>query len=216
MNPNWEDKGLMTPLAVIDLNRSKPSFNSHLLLCTFGSMESISLIKRYAKGIPRGVTFNLSVPTPYSPHLNNFLRDQRALRMIRDKDGNTLVRSRISKNQGYLILETSDRINEDNWTPYYTKSSFIPSSDETIPSITTIPTTPKYSLLQYSWESPLSSSDQKRISDLLNTCETMNFSFNRSGYSLSITIKHELEETIQSKLRLDPQISTARPTKVAH
>ena len=216
MNANWEDKAMMTPTAVIDLNRNKPDFNSHLLLCSFGSMEGISLIKRNASNIPRGVTFNLSVPTPYSPHLNQFLKQQKALRMIKDKDGNTLVRSRISKNQGYLILETSDRINEDNWSAYCTKASFIPSSDETVPCISIASTTPKYTLLQYHWETPLPSPDQKRISDLLKTCDTMNFSFNRTGYSLAVTIKHELEERIQSKLRQDPQIAAARPQKVAH
>ena len=216
MNANWEDRAMMTPTAVIDLNRNKPDFNSHLLLCSFGSMEGISLIKRNASHIPRGVTFNLSVPTPYSPHLNQFLKQQKALRMIKDKDGNSLVRSRISKNQGHLILETSDRINEDNWSTYCTKASFIPSSDETVPSITIAPAIPKYTLLQYHWESPLPSPDQKRISDLLKTCDTMNFSFTRSGHSLAITIKHELEERIQSKLRQDPQIVAARPQKVAH
>ena len=216
MNANWEDKAMMIPIAVVDLNRSKPDYNSHLLLCTFGSLEGISLIKRNASRIPRGVTFNLSVPTPYSPHLNQFLKQQKALRMIKDKDGNTLVRSKISKNQGYLILETSDRINEDNWSPYTTKASFIPSSDETVPCVSITQSTPKYTLLQYHWETPLPSPDQKRISDLLKTCDTMNFSFNRTGYSLAVTIQHELEERIQSKLRQDPQIVAARPQKVAH
>ena len=166
--------------------------------------------------IPGGVTFNLSVPTPYSPHLNEFLKEQRALRMIRNKDGDTLVRSRISTNQGHLILEKSDRISEENWSAYRTKSSFIPSSDESVPCIATAPTTPKYTLLQYHWESPLPSPDQKRILDLLKTCDTMNSSFNRTGYSLSVTIKHDLEERIRSKLRQDPQIAAARPLKVAH
>ena len=129
MNISWEDRAKMTLVSVIDLNRNKPDFESHLLLCSFSSIEGISLVKRYAPKLPRGVSFNLRVPTPYSPHLNNFLKEQKALRLIRNKDGEVLVRSKISINQGHLILETSDRISEDNWTNYRTKASFIPSSD---------------------------------------------------------------------------------------
>ena len=47
----------------IDLNRTKPSFNSHLLLCSFGSIEGITLIKRHAPKLPRGVSVS-QLPTP--------------------------------------------------------------------------------------------------------------------------------------------------------
>ena len=40
----WKEKAAMTPTAVIDLNRTKPNSSSHLLLCSFGSPEGISLI----------------------------------------------------------------------------------------------------------------------------------------------------------------------------
>ena len=184
MNISWEDRATMTPVSVINLNRNKPNFESHLLLHSFSSIEGISLVKRHAPKLSRGVSFNLCVPTPCSPHLNNFLKEQKALRLIKNKDGETLVRSKISISQGYLILETSDRISQDNWTNYRTKASFIPSSDETVPSITTTPCSPKYSLLQYNWDSPLPTSDQKIITETLKKCDTMNSSFNRSGYSL--------------------------------
>ena len=211
MNVHWEDKAMMTPTSVIDLNLSKPSFNSHLLLCSFGSIEGITLMKRHASKIPRGVSFNLRVPTPYSPHLNGFLKEQKALRMIKNSDGDSLVRSRISTNQGHLILETSDKLSEDNWSNYRTKASFIPSSDETIPNIVIAPNSPKYSLLQYHWETPLPSSDQKRISDILKKCETMNFSFNRSGYSLSITTNMTWKKECSLKLDRIPKLLQPDP-----
>ena len=44
----------------------------------------------------------------------------------------------------------------------------------------------------------------------------MNFSFNRSSYSLSITIKYDLEERTQFELMKDPQVAAARSQKVAH
>ena len=44
----------------------------------------------------------------------------------------------------------------------------------------------------------------------------MNFSFNRSGYFLSITTKHDLEERVQFEIMQDPQVAAARPMKVTH
>ena len=85
-----------------------------------------------------------------------------------------------------------------------------------MPSTIIAPNSPKYFLLQYNWETPLSSSDQKRITENLKKCDTMNFSFNRSGYSLSITIKYNLEERTKFELMKDPQVAAAKSQKVAH
>ena len=85
--------------------------------------------------LPRGISFNLCVSDPYSVHLNNFLKEQKSLRMMKNKIGESLVKSRISTNEGYLIVETSDRIEDENWSNYKTIASFIPHSDETIPKV---------------------------------------------------------------------------------
>ena len=59
MNISREDRATMTPVSVIDLNRNKPDFEFHLLLCSFSSSEGNSLVKRHATKLPRGVSFNL-------------------------------------------------------------------------------------------------------------------------------------------------------------
>ena len=59
MNLNWEEQAMMTPVSVIDLNRNKPNFESHLLLCSYSPLEGISLTRRHSKKLPRSVSFKL-------------------------------------------------------------------------------------------------------------------------------------------------------------
>ena len=205
----------MIPTTVTDLNKSKPNSNSHLLLCSF-SPVGISLIKKHAAKLPTGVSFNLSVPPAYSSQLKELLKIQRALRMIRNEKGEPVVRSRITTSKGHLLLETSDRTKNNNWTNYKTEASFFPSSDGTTSHIEKIPSSPQYSLLQYHWQSPLPPSDRMRLTETLKDCNILNFSFHKSGHSLSITNKPELEKRVQDKISRNLSVATAKTTRVTH
>ena len=44
MNLNTEDEAKTTPIAVFDANKGKDTANTHFLICTFSSLEAISLI----------------------------------------------------------------------------------------------------------------------------------------------------------------------------
>ena len=66
MRPNWEDETKLTPISVIFLNRQKANIESHLLLCTFSSLDGVSLLKQNAYKLSRQVTFNPRVPSKYS------------------------------------------------------------------------------------------------------------------------------------------------------
>ena len=57
MNLNTEDKAKITPISVFDANKGKDTTNTHFLICTFSSLQAISLIKQNAKKIPKQVMF---------------------------------------------------------------------------------------------------------------------------------------------------------------
>merc|ERR1711954_342422 len=93
MNLNNEDKSKVTPISVFDANKGKDTANTHVLICTFPNRHAISLIKQNAKKIPKPVRFCPKVPPQYTTTLNQFLKTQGQIRLLRDKDGIPLAKS---------------------------------------------------------------------------------------------------------------------------
>merc|ERR1711954_174059 len=73
MSLNREDKAKITPISVFDANKGKDNASTHFLICTFSSVQAISLIKQNAKKIPKQVRFCPRVPLQYTTTLNEFL-----------------------------------------------------------------------------------------------------------------------------------------------
>merc|ERR1711954_401028 len=137
MNLNNEDKSKVIPISVFDANKGKDTANTHILICTFPNRHAISLIKQNAKNIPKPVRFCPKVPLQYTTTLNQFLKTQGQIRLLRDEDGKPLAKTKITTNKGHLVLEKSDRVN-DSFSPFYPIDSFIPQTNSRAPSI--IPT----------------------------------------------------------------------------
>merc|ERR1712081_149630 len=102
MNLNTEDKAKITPISVFDANKGKDTAKTHLLICTFSSHQAISLIKQNAKKIPKQVRFCPKVPVLYTATINDFLKTQGQIRLLRDKDGIPLAKTKIATNKGHL------------------------------------------------------------------------------------------------------------------
>ena len=135
--------------------------------------------------------------------------------MLRTKEGNPLVKSRLSTNKGHLILEVADRVGQ-GWSSFYTRNSFIPESGSSMP--TTAPTNlnPKYVLLQYRWENPTTTEMQIRYNHILTKLNPENFSFNGSKHVLNITIKAEKEPSTILEMSKDPMTSSSKLSSIAH
>ena len=138
MGLNTEDEAKTTPIAVFDANKGKDAANNHFLICTFSSLDAISLIKQNARKIPKQVRFCPRVPLQYTTAMNEFLKTQGQIRLLKDKDGISLAKTRITTNKGHLVLEKSDRVG-DSFSSFYPINSFIPQTAESIPPATPTP-----------------------------------------------------------------------------
>merc|ERR1711954_390888 len=94
MNLNNEDKSKVTPISVFDANKGKDTANTHVLICSFSSRHAISLIKQNAKNISKPVKFCPKVPPQYTTTLNEFLKTQGQIRLLRDEDGKPLAKTK--------------------------------------------------------------------------------------------------------------------------
>ena len=147
MNLNNEDKSKVIPISVFDANKGKDTANTHILICTFPNRHAISLIKQNAKNIPKPVRFCPKVPPQYTTTLNQFLKTQGQIRLLRDEDGKPLAKTKITTNKGHLVLEKSDRVN-DSFSPFYPIDSFIPQTNSRVPSTTPTPYQKPHALTQ--------------------------------------------------------------------
>ena len=215
MRLHTEDEQKITPITVIDVNREKEDQASHLLICTFSSIQAISLLKQNARKIPRTIKFNTRVPMEYQPKLNEHLKIQGKLRQMSNNEGNPLVKTRLNTDRGHILLEVSDRIG-DGWSPFRTRTSFMPQCRANLPQTSTSTTPPKYTLLQYKWETPLNTEAQNSLKQLASTLNTENVSFNHTNHILNITIQHNQEALVSSSIARNPHISSANLTTVAH
>ena len=92
----------------------------------------------------------------------------------------------------------------------------MPQSKSNLSQTSTLNRTPKYTLLQYKWETPLNTAAQNNLKNLLSTLNLENSSFNPTNHVLNITIKHSLENATREAIARNPHASTSKCSSVAH
>merc|ERR1711954_395312 len=163
-------------------------------ICIFASVQAISLIKQNAKKIPKQVRFCPRVPLQYTTTLNEFLKTQGQIRLLKDENGTSLARTKITTNKGHLILEKSDRTG-DTFTPYYPMQTFIPQASDSALSITPTPYNKTHALIRYRWNDPVPLALKETIKAHLKKADMEYASFNHTSHLLSITKAHNLDKT---------------------
>merc|ERR1711954_141711 len=181
MNLNTEDKAKITPISVFDANKGKDTANTHLFICTFSSRQAISLIKQNAKKIPKQVRFFPKVPLQYTATINEFLKTQGQIRLLKDKNGTSLVRTKITTNKGHLILKISYRTG-DTFSPYYPIQTFIPQARDSALLITPTPYNKTHALIQCRWNDPVPLASKESIKTHLEKADMEYASFNHTSH----------------------------------
>merc|ERR1711954_235483 len=209
MNLNTEDEAKITPISVFDTNKGKDNANTHFLICTFSSLQAISLIKQNAKKIPKQVMFCPRVPLQYTSTLNEFLKTQGQIRLLRDKNGIPLSKTKITTNKRHLVLEKSDRV-KDSFSPFYPIDSFIPQTNGSVPSITPTPYLKTHALIQCRWDDPVYTVSKEVIKAHLEKAKMEHASFNHTSHLLNITtMTNVLDQTLEY-LRSNPILNASK------
>ena len=203
-----EDEAKVTPIAVIDANKAKESANSHFLICTFSSIQAIAIIKQNAKNIPKQVRFCPKVPLKYTDTLNEYLKIQGQIRLLKDKNGTPIARTRLSTNKGYLMLEKSDRIGE-TFGPYHPIRTFIPEENDEILSVNPTKRNETHTLIQCRWKDPVSPATKQEILTHLKGADVEHASFNYTSHLLNITTKYHNHDKIINHIRLNPNVNAS-------
>merc|ERR1711954_614630 len=145
-------------------------------ICIFASVQAISLIKPNAKKIPKQVIFCPRVPLQYTTTLNKFLKTQGHIRLLKNKNGTSLARTKITTNKGHLVLEKSDRTG-DTFTLYYPIQTIIPQASGSALSITPTPYNKTHALIQCRWNDPVPLALKDTIKTHLEKAEMEHASF---------------------------------------
>merc|ERR1712112_569065 len=178
-------------------------------------MGAITIIKQNAKNIPKQVRFCPRVPLKYTETLNEYIKTQGQIRLLKDKNGTPIARTKLSTNKGHLILEKSDRIAE-TFGPYYPIQTFIPEASDGILSISPTKPNKTHTLIQCRWKDPVSPTTKQEILTHLKDADVEYASFNHTSHLLNITTKFHNHDKITNHIRLNPTINALDNLKIAH
>ena len=167
------------------------------------------IIKQNAKRIPKQVRFCPRVPLQYTDTLNEYLKTQGQIRLLKDKNGIPIARTKLTTNKGHLILEKSDRTGE-SFGPYYPIQTFIPQASDSALSISPTPHTKTHALIQCRWKEPVPLASQEEIKAHLKNADMEYASFNHTSHLLSNTTKAHVHDKTSTYLRLNPIINAAK------
>ena len=140
--------------------------------------------------------------------MNEFLKTQGQIRLLKDKNGISLAKTRITTNKGHLVLEKSDRVG-DSFSSFYPINSFIPQSAESIPPTTPPPHQKTHSLIQCRWENPITPESKETIKTHLKQANFEYAFYNRTSHLFNITTRIEDSAQTLSHLRLNPNINSS-------
>ena len=175
----------------------------YLLQCS-GNFDNQAKRKR----IPKQVRFCPRVPLQYTDTLNEYLKTQGQIRLLKDKNGIPIARTKLTTNKGHLILEKSDRTGE-SFGPYYQIQTFIPEASDSALSITPTKRNKIHALIQCRWKDPVSPTSQQEIFTHLKGADVEFASFNHTAHLLNITTKAHAHDGTATHLRLNPTINAS-------
>merc|ERR1711954_595787 len=130
-------------------------------------------------------------------------------RLLRDKDGKPLAKTKITTNKVHLVLEKSDRV-MDSFSPFYPIDSFIPQTNESVPSTTPTPLQKTHTLIQCRWDDLVTIASKETIKAHLDKAKMEHASFNSTSHLLNITtMVNDLEQTLEY-LRSNPILNASK------
>merc|ERR1712081_116810 len=137
--------------------------------------------------------------------LNEFLKTQGQIRLLRDKDRIPLAKTKITTNKGHLVLEKSDRV----------RDSFSPQSNRSETSITPTSYQRTHALIQCRWDDPVSTASKEAIKAHLEKAKIEHANFNHTSHLLNITtMTNVLEQTLEY-LRSNPILNASKVSSSA-
>ena len=122
MNLTPQDLEYLKPVDAHDVN--KGANENMTIIAHFRNAQAVNQILKFAARIPRGITITKSVPPIYRKQYTEFRKVCSKWSKMLDPNRSRTRRSKITFENGWMILSYSERSGHNTWTPWKTYDTF--------------------------------------------------------------------------------------------
>ena len=211
MNLPPQDLEYLKPVDAHDVN--KGANENMTIIAHFRNAQAVNQILKFAARIPRGITITKSVPPIYRKQYTEFRKVCSKWSKMLDPNRSRTRRSKITFENGWMILSYSERSGHNTWTPWKTYDTFYPPAEHNPPPQRQTSEGDIYQAHNLVFNQP---QDQERVNRIVenvrNKPGVANISFTNSGWSATVTLYNPAPQNLINEIRNDPCLDQLKPT----
>ena len=135
MNLTPQDLEYLKPVDAHDVN--KGANENMTIIAHFRNAQAVNQILKFATRIPRGITITKSLPPIYRKQYSEFRKVCSKWSKMMDPNKTRTRRSKITFENGWMVLSYSERTGHNTWTPWKRYDTFYPPPEHNPPSTKT-------------------------------------------------------------------------------
>ena len=211
MNLSQQDLEYLKPVDAHDINRGAEELMT--IVAHFRNAQAVNQILKAAARIPRGITITKSLPPAYRKQYTEFRKVCSRWSKMQDPNRMRTRRSKITFENGWMILSYSERTGHNTWTPWKTYDTFYPPLEHTPAPQRQTSEDDIYQSHQLIFNQPQSQDRVNRIvENIRNRPGVANISFTNSGWSATVTLYNPTPQNLINEIRNDPCMDQLKPT----
>ena len=211
MNLSSQDLEYLKPVDAHDIN--KGAEENMTIVAHFRNSQAVSQILKAAARIPRGITITKSLPPAYRKQYTEFRKVCSKWSKMQDPNRVRIRRSKITFENGWMILSYSERIGHNTWTPWKKYDTFYPPLEHIPPPQRQTSEGDIFQFHQLIFNQPQTQDRVNRIvENIRSKTGVANISFTNSGWSATVTLYNPTPQNLINEIRNDPSMDQLKPT----
>ena len=211
MNLSPQDLEYLKPVDAHDINKGAEDYMT--IIAHFRNAQAVSQILKVATRIPRGITITKSLPPAYRKQYAEFRKVCSKWSKMQDPNRVRIRRSKITFENGWMILSYSERTGHNTWTPWKKHDTFYPPLEHNPPPQRQTSEGDIYQSHHLIFNQPQT---QDRVNTIVenirNKPGVANISFTNSGWSATVTLYNPTPQNLINEIRNDPCMDQLKPT----
>ena len=211
MNLPPQDLEYLKPVDAHDIN--KGGNENMIIIAHFRNAQAVNQILKAAARIPRGITITKSLPPTYRKKYTEFRKVCSQWSKMIDPNRQRTRKSKITFENGWMILSYSEKTGHDTWTPWKKYDTFYPPPEHFPPPQRQTAEGDIYQAHQLIFNQPQTQDRVNKIMEnIRNKPGVANISFTNSGWSATITLYNPTPQNLINEIRNDPSMDQLKPT----
>ena len=133
MGMSTQDCEYLRPMDAFDIQ--KGASENMVIIASLRNAQAADQLFKNASRIPKTIKISRSVPKKYQDKYKDFRKIASQWSRMRSPEGQSLKRSRITFEEGWMVLYYSERIGQNTWTNWKISQTFYPPPEDKPPPL---------------------------------------------------------------------------------